>query len=175
MARNVEIKAKVSDLPKLRRRVESLADRGPALIEQEDTFFLCPSGRLKLRRFSDGTGELIFYQRPDGNGPRESQYFISATHDPRSLTTVLTGAYGVRGVVRKRRALFLAGQTRIHLDEVEDLGTFLELEVVLDEDQTAEEGTEIAQKFMKDLDIADTTLVPQAYIDLLDNEEKDKN
>jgi adenylate cyclase class IV len=64
----------------------------------------------------------------------------------------------------------LVGQTRIHLDEVEDLGTFLELEVVLDEDQTTEEGAEIARKLMKDLDVADTTLIHQAYIDLLDND-----
>jgi predicted adenylyl cyclase CyaB len=168
MARNVEIKAKVSDLPALRQHAESMADRGPTLIEQEDTFFLCPSGRLKLRRFSEGTGELIFYQRPDTNGPRQSQYFISAIPDPQSLTTVLTRAYGIRGVVRKRRTLFWVGQTRIHLDEVDDLGTFIELEVVLEEHQTSSDGIEIARKIMKDLDVAESALVDKAYIDLLE-------
>ena len=174
MARNIEIKARVSDLPALRRRVESMADRGPTLIEQEDTFFHCPSGRLKLRCFSDGEGELIFYQRPDADGPRESQYFISATPDSKSLTTVLTHAYGVRGVVCKRRMLFWIGQTRIHLDEVEDLGTFLELEVVLEEHQSTTDGIEIARKLMNDLDVTESALVPQAYIDLLINEKEDK-
>ncbi len=168
MARNVEIKAKVSDLTLLRGRVESVAHRGPTLIEQEDTFFECPSGRLKLRRFSDQKGELIFYQRPDADGPRESQYFISTTPDPQTLRTVLTRAYGVRGVVRKRRTLFWIGQTRIHLDEVEDLGAFLELEVVLEQHQTTTDGIEIAQKLMEDLEVDETALVSQAYIDLLD-------
>jgi predicted adenylyl cyclase CyaB len=122
----------------------------------------------------DGEGELIFYQRPDAGGPRESQYFISATHDPKSLTTVLTHAYGVRGLVCKRRTLFWIGQTRIHLDEVEDLGTFLELEVVLEEHQSTSDGIEIARKLMKDLDVDENALVSKAYIDLLGNEKEDK-
>jgi adenylate cyclase len=168
MARNVEIKAKISDLTLLRRRVEAVAQGGPILIEQEDTFFDCPKGRLKLRRFSDREGELIFYQRPDAEGPRESQYSISPTSDPQILTMVLSHAYGVRGVVRKRRTLFWIGQTRIHLDEVDGLGTFLELEVVLEEHQSTSDGIEIAQKLMRDFEIDENALVPRAYIDLLE-------
>jgi predicted adenylyl cyclase CyaB len=151
----------------LRRHVEPVAQRGPTLIEQEDTFFNCPEGRLKLRRFSDREGELIFYQRPDAEGPRESTYFISPTSDPQSLASVLTYAYGVRGIVRKHRTVFWVGQTRIHLDEVEGLGEFIELEVVLEEHQSTSDGVEIARKLMKDLEIEEGDLVSQAYIDLM--------
>lgn len=74
---------------------------------------------------------------------------------------------GVRGVVRKKRALYMVGQTRIHLDEVEGLGAFVELEVVMQPDQSQTEGIQIARELMAKLEIQDTELVDHAYIDLL--------
>jgi adenylate cyclase len=168
MRRNVEIKARVGDLSALRQRVEPLADDGPRVLQQEDTFFHCPNGRLKLRRLSSREGELIYYRRHDSKGPRESDYIISPTHEPRTLTKALSGAFGIRGVVRKRRTLFLVGQTRVHLDEVEGLGTYLELEVVLKPDQTAQEGMRVAGELMVNLGIEESDLVGGAYIDLLE-------
>jgi predicted adenylyl cyclase CyaB len=168
MGRNVEIKAKVEDLAGLRNRVEPLADRGPIVIHQEDTFFACPSGRLKLRRVSEREGELIFYQRPDSSQPTESLYFLSRCQDPDGLTQVLSRALAVRGVVRKRRTLYWMGQTRIHLDEVDHLGTYLELEVVLEDRQSAGEGTIIAQEILGRLGIQENALVKEAYIDILE-------
>jgi predicted adenylyl cyclase CyaB len=73
----------------------------------------------------------------------------------------------VRGIVRKQRALFLAGQTRIHLDEVEGLGSFVELEVVLQAHQSHADGVQIARGLMAKLEIQDSDLVEQGYIDLL--------
>ncbi len=72
MGRNVEIKARVEDMAALVARVEDVADSGPTVLRQEDTFFPSPKGRLKLRRFADGTGELIFYQRPDTSEPEKN-------------------------------------------------------------------------------------------------------
>jgi adenylate cyclase class IV len=69
--------------------------------------------------------------------------------------------------VRKRRTLFLAGRTRIHLDRVEELGDFLELEVVLDESEPAEGGVEEAHRLMDALGIDLSRLVAGAYVDLL--------
>jgi len=80
---------------------------------------------------------------------------------------VLSNALGVRGVVRKRRTLFLVGQTRIHLDEVENLGLFVEIEVVLSLQQTVSEGVHIAEEIMEKLGISRDDLVEKAYIDLL--------
>lgn len=168
MSRNIEIKARVGDLVALRKRVEPLADSGPRTLHQEDTFFLCPNGRLKLRRLSQQEGELIAYRRSDAVEPRESDYVISATSEPDRLAETLTRALGIRGVVRKRRTLFLVGQTRVHLDEVEGLGAFLELEVVLRPEQSPSEGERTARELMARLEIEEGDLVGQAYIDLLE-------
>jgi predicted adenylyl cyclase CyaB len=168
VGRNVEIKARVGDPAAVRARAAAMADGPAELIFQHDTFFHCPDGRLKLRRFSDGHGELIFYRRDDGSGPKESRYRKSPTADPDSLLETLSAALGVAGIVRKERVLYLAGQTRIHLDEVEGLGHFLELEVVLDDDQTARDGERIAHELMAGLGITGDDLVAVAYIDLLE-------
>jgi len=121
MARNVEIKARLDDLESRIALAEVLAGGPGETIEQEDVFFRCDSGRLKLRFFSDGRGELIHYRRPDLAGPKTADYFVTGTVDPEALRTVLDRACGIIGVVRKIRRLFIAGRTRIHLDTVEGL------------------------------------------------------
>ena len=171
MARNVEIKARVADRIGLERRVARLAERGPSPILQRDTFFHCAYGRLKLRDFGDGSGELIAYQRPDGSAPRLSTYLRSPTSDPASLRLALAAACGVRGEVRKRRTLYLIGATRVHLDEVDGLGDFVELEVVLREDQVAADGEALAHRLREALEIPSAALVGPAYIDLLEQKE----
>lgn len=167
MPRNVEIKAHVADLPGLERRAAELADSGPESIYQDDTFFACPGGRLKLRDFGNGRGELIFYQRADESGPKPSYYRIAPTTDPDSLRQVLLEAYGSPGRVIKHRTLYLAGRTRIHLDRVEGLGDFMELEVVLTEDETPDQGRAEARRLMTDLGITADALLEGAYLDLI--------
>ena len=167
MGRNVEIKARAPDLQGLRRRVEELADEGPTIIRQEDTFFHCQAGRLKLRTFSPSQGELIFYERQDTILPKESHYRILPTSDPSSMREILCSALGIIGVVKKERTLYLVGQTRVHLDIVDGLGEFMELEVVLSAGQTEAEGRLVAEGMMKALQIPATALVKGAYIDLL--------
>ena len=75
---------------------------------------------------------------------------------------------GIRGVIKKNRSLYIVGHTRIHLDKVENLGTFLELEVVLSAEQNENEGISIANDFLKKLGIDKKDLVDKAYIDLLE-------
>ena len=168
MARNIEIKARIESVDGILPRVAPLADSGPVEIIQDDTFFPCETGRLKLRAFSADRGELIFYRRADQRGPKESFYVVSPTTSPETLRETLTLAYGHAGRVRKNRTLFLAGRTRIHLDRVEGLGDFLELEVVLTDGETAESGEAIARDLMKKLGIRPDHLIEGAYIDLLD-------
>jgi predicted adenylyl cyclase CyaB len=166
--RNIEIKARLSadHFKSIVARCTSLVIGAPQTIDQVDTFFNCPNGRLKLREFDDGTAELIFYRRTDQAGPKRSSY-IRATCDAESTKAALAEAYGVRGVVKKQRLLFLVDQTRVHLDRVEHLGTFLELEVVMRPEQTDDEGQKIADKLMSQLQIEPAQLVETAYIDLL--------
>jgi len=63
MARNIEIKARIENIEAVVQKATALADQGPIEIFQDDTFFICQNGRLKLRMFSPGQGELIFYIR----------------------------------------------------------------------------------------------------------------
>lgn len=171
VARNIEIKARSID-PESQERMAARLATGPALlVEQEDTFFHVPRGRLKLRDFGDGTGELIEYDRPDSLGPKQSTYLRSPTNNPHSLKSVLAAALGVRAVVKKRRMVFLAEQSRIHLDEVEGLGRFIELEVVLRPEQDDEEGRLIAERLMSELGIEPSALIGGAYVDLMAQEE----
>ncbi len=156
------------DLAAVRKRAEELADEGPTVLEQEDTFFVCPRGRLKLRRFAGSApAELIYYERPEAPGPKESRYLVHLTSDPDGLGEVLSAALGVRGVVRKRRTLYHIGPTRVHLDEVEGLGRFVELEVVVRRGSATHEGRVIARQLMTELGILPDQLVEKAYIDLL--------
>lgn len=167
MGRNIEIKARIADLPALRKIAERIAEEPGETLFQEDIFYESARGRLKLRILAEDRGELIAYERPAASGPRESSYRIYPTAAPRLLAEILGSAFAVRGIVRKRRLLFLTGQTRIHLDDVAGLGSFLEFEVVLRNEQAAEEGIAIARSLMKVFGIADKDLVPDAYIDLL--------
>ncbi|XP_032913425.1 uncharacterized protein LOC116995147 [Catharus ustulatus] len=190
MRRNVEVKAR------LRAREEALgaalrlqglpqvcpeAGQGPGegqrlpqvcpgagqVLLQTDTFFRVPRGRLKLRRTQDGRGELIFYERPDSAGPKLSSFSITPTADPEGLQAVLSQSLGVLGTVHKERLLFLLGQTRLHLDRVQGLGDFLELEVVLRPEQSVQDGQRVAQELLRHFGIQEQDLICGAYLDLL--------
>jgi predicted adenylyl cyclase CyaB len=165
---NIEIKARARDFAELRRRAEALSDGPVQVIPQEDTFFHTPKGRLKLRQLAPDRGQLVYYERPDQDGPKRSNYHIFETSDPTGLKTNLSLALGVRGVVRKTRYLYLVGQTRVHLDEVEGLGEFMELEVVLRPEQSDAEGQPIAQDLMTRLGVRQDDLLEGAYMDLLE-------
>lgn len=175
MARNIEIKASVPDLAPVRSRATAIATAPVAFIEQVDTFFVPGAGgdhnRLKVREFADGSGELIAYSRPDQKGPKTSTYLRSPCADASLLVEVLSAALPVRGVVSKRRELWLVGRTRIHLDEVEQLGTFVELEVVLADGESTEAGEREAHALLTLLGIPTSALIAGAYVDLLERRE----
>ena len=167
MPANIEIKARVAHPAALMNRALELATAPPQTILQTDTFFPVAEGRLKTREFADGTGELIFYRRPDATGPKTSDYAITRTEDGAGLGKILSASLGTRGVVVKRRILLMAGRTRIHLDEVEVLGSFLELEVVLKDGEDPAVGEAEAADLMGKLGVASADLVSGAYIDML--------
>ncbi|MFH1311713.1 MAG: class IV adenylate cyclase [Candidatus Eisenbacteria bacterium] len=167
MARNIEIKARIRSIADVITRVAAIATDGPTEIVQDDIFFDCDTGRLKLRILSEERGELIYYRRADQQGPKESFYLLSPTESPYSLLEVLSLSNKQAGRVEKHRTLFLAGRTRIHLDCVKGLGDFLELEVVLDDGKSAETGIAEAHAMMEQLGIDESQLVEGAYVDLL--------
>lgn len=137
------------------------------VLAQTDTFFVVPKGRLKLREFGDGSGELIAYERANDAGPRESSYTVAKCDDVRALSEALTRSLVVKGRVVKRREVFLVGRTRVHLDQVDNLGAFVELEVVLRDGEPVQAGEHEARQLMERLGILPGALVSGAYIDLL--------
>jgi adenylate cyclase class IV len=167
VARNVEIKARIAGIDALLPRARALADGDAQRLEQDDTFFRVPHGRLKLREFSDGSAELIHYHRPDTGAAKLSDYVRTPVPSPASMREALERALGTIGRVRKQRLLLMAGATRIHLDRVEDLGEFIELEVVLRDAQSERDGVLIAERLMRELGLAAAPRIAGAYLDLL--------
>jgi predicted adenylyl cyclase CyaB len=175
MARNIEIKARTQHFEQLRERAAQLATDAPLIFRQQDFFYDVPRGRLKLRQFDDGTpAELIFYQRDDRDGPKASYYTRSPVTNPEAMHALLATALTTRGIVSKERHVYLIGRTRIHLDRVDGLGDFVELEVVLAQDDDEEGGHAEARAMFKSLGVSEADLVPVAYVDLLNAEDEPK-
>ena len=170
MPANIEIKARAQDFAGIKSRAEKLSDTPVEIIPQEDIFFNVPQGRLKLRILASDRGQLIFYTRPDQDGPKRSDYYIAETSDPENLKRVLELSYGIRGTVKKTRYLYLVGQTRVHLDDVDGLGQFVELEVVMQDGQADAEGQEIAEGLMTSLGVERSDLLEGAYMDILEKQ-----
>jgi len=121
-------------------------------------------GRLKLREQldpADRPAELISYVRPDRPDARISAYRVVTVHDPQGLAEALNDVLGVRAVVEKRRRLLIHHDTRIHLDEVEGLGTFVELE------STERDERRVAE-IRETLAITDDRLIARGYADMLE-------
>jgi predicted adenylyl cyclase CyaB len=168
MPRNVEIKARVEAPNVLRRRAAALSTSPVEVLRQVDTFYVVPEGRLKLRVLGPDACELIFYDRRDISAAKASDYVVVRSDDPEGFARILSSVLEVRGVVVKTRFLYRVGQTRIHVDDVEGLGSFMELEVVLGHGQTVDDGAKIAERLMVELGLETAHRVAGAYIDLLE-------
>jgi predicted adenylyl cyclase CyaB len=168
MPSNIEFKARLQDAAFAHATATRLSGVPPEILHQTDFFFSCHDGRLKLRMFGQGVGELIFYQRVDSAGPRRSDYQIARTGDAEVLLAILHRTLQCVGKVSKIRTVYLVGQTRIHIDQVEGLGDFVEVEVVLRPDQSDREGHQIAKEFLNEFRIPEEQLLSKAYIDLLE-------
>ncbi len=193
MAQNIEIKARATNFASQLKLAEQISDKALEILVQRDTFFKVADGRLKLREFHDDSpdtvsdtvsdtraAQLIFYRRIDTSGPKLSEYHITETDDAIGLKSVLQKAYGIRQVVNKVRSLYMVGRTRLHFDAVENLGDFIELEVVLGEHDSVQGGEAPsetrarakaeAEALMQQLNIQASDLIDVAYVDLLEKQ-----
>ncbi|XP_063233388.1 uncharacterized protein LOC134537081 isoform X1 [Bacillus rossius redtenbacheri] len=193
MPRNVEIKAKLTDVEFVVRKAKELSSSEGEIQRQHDVFFNVPNGRLKLRYMQGGDAMLIFYDREDTQGPKLSVFEKVVVPSGELTESLLKSALGVKGVVRKTRRLFLVGQTRVHVDSVQDLGDYMELEVateffrrfprhcstsnwrpvqhqvMLEDSQSLEDGQAIARSLIGQLGVREDDLVCGAYLDLLNS------
>ncbi|XP_026468992.1 uncharacterized protein LOC113372869 [Ctenocephalides felis] len=178
MDRNIEIKAKLPNKTEVISKLKSITSTQGELIPQHDIFYKVPNGRLKLRIFPDETSTLVHYNRPDISGPKLSEYTKfniegqNCKQQTEALKAILSSSLGLIGEVKKTRLLFLIGQTRVHIDAVEGLGDFVELEVVLNETQSVKDGEGIADEIMLQLGIKESDLLTHAYFDMIQDRDK---
>jgi predicted adenylyl cyclase CyaB len=164
---NIEIKVPLPERPAVERRLEELGAQRQWARRQRDTFFEVVSGWLKLREAEGAGPELIAYQRSTAEtGPRPSEYEIAALPDAELWKRLLGRVLPQEVVVAKERTLWLYRHTRIHLDRVDDLGDYLELETVAREIDLAE-AREESDHVIEALHLDRSTFLARPYRDLL--------
>jgi predicted adenylyl cyclase CyaB len=163
---NLELKVRCSSLETAREVVRPIAHASTVEV-QTDTFFRAVHGRLKLREIDSQAAVLIWYERADDVVARLSAYHLVPVVDPAGLKIALTAALGVRGVVRKRREIYLWHNVRIHLDEVAGLGNFLEFEAVLNADEDQATARDRLEHLCQLLGVTAADHLAVAYADLL--------
>ncbi len=186
---NFEFKACLHEAEQVRGVMQQRGAEVINVMRQIDTYFHAPQGRLKLREIafeasattpaSPARAELIFYQRVDEATVKRSDYLIAPVLEPQRMTEVLAATLGVRIVVKKRRELYLLGyhntthaphlpHIRVHLDQVETLGSFVEVEAVVGEGITATLAQREAQTLLEQFGVRAEDLMHGSYSDLLE-------
>lgn len=178
---NLEFKARLRNLAHIQAVLAQYRIALAATLRQTDAYFQAQNGRLKLREIDGNTAQLIFYRRPDQAEVKRSDYLIAPVTSAAALREVLDAACGARTVVKKTRELYLlprqfgayAGQAasdliRLHVDAVEGLGHFLEIEVIVREDEHQQIAEQEAKFWLQELGIAPEDVLAKSYADLLE-------
>jgi len=175
--KNIEIKARCRDLARVRDAARSEGAVPHGVLHQTDTYFHVPVGRLKLREIEssgspqggDATrcAELIFYRRSDDAGPKASEYEVAPVTEASRMCAALAAALGIWIVVEKRRELWILDNVRIHLDEVTGLGSFLELEAVVDNAHAEDVCHQAVRRLLDLFEVGDDDRIRDSYSDLL--------
>ncbi len=164
----VELKARYEDLGKARALLSGATSLGTVV--QLDTYFSLGGRRLKLRSI-DGTkeGQLVYYERPDASGVKESRVLLASVSDAAAVCEMLTRILPVKAEVRKTREVYRFQGVQIHLDTVTGLGKFLEFEKILADDSEREEGQKTLEALRRYFQIPEEDLMASSYSDLLES------
>ncbi|HDP98652.1 MAG TPA: CYTH domain-containing protein [bacterium] len=164
---NIEIKASCNDLDQIREILKKEGAEFVGLDQQTDTYFNSQQGRLKLR---EGNIEncLIHYQRQNQAGPKVSEVMLYHPQPSAGLKELLSVALGVRGVVRKKREIYFIENVKFHLDSVEQLGAFVEIEAIdASGDISRETLLEQCKTYLSLFDISAAQLINNSYSDMI--------
>ncbi|HDL19270.1 MAG TPA: CYTH domain-containing protein [Bacteroidetes bacterium] len=165
--KNIELKARCDDACEAESQAKGIGAIYQWRKRQTDTYFRVPNGRLKMREEDGKIPQLISYFRADRPGERESEYQLLNIPESSTLKKMLSGTLGVLVVVKKTRTLFLYENVRIHLDQVESLGDFIEFEGVIRNAAGVEDTQKKILRLKKQFAIAEADLVKYSYSDLL--------
>ncbi len=161
----IEFKARCGDHRRIREILRKKSARFVGEDHQIDTYFRVPQGRLKLRE-GDIENALVFYSRPNQAGPKQSDVVLAKVPAEAELRPVLEKALGVLTAVDKRREIYFVENVKVHLDRVEGLGEFVEVEAI----GSADEVTKLREQcegFLVDFGIGAEDLEEGSYSDLL--------
>ena len=165
---NVEIKAKCFHLKKVEAFLVTNNASFVGTDYQKDTYFHVSSGRLKLRQ-GNIENNLIFYTRNNQPGPKQSDFHLVKFEDGKALENLLTEALGVKVIVEKKRSIYYINNVKIHLDELDGFGTFVEIEAsnINAEDKTIDDLRKQCEALMAAFDITEGDLIHNSYSDIL--------
>jgi predicted adenylyl cyclase CyaB len=164
----IELKARLKSISYARNIIIGMGAQKKGTYKQIDTYFNTTSGRLKLRKvIGEDSSNLVYYAREDIPGLKKSDIIILKICEPETLKAILECSIGVKVDVTKTREIYKYHGTQIHLDEVEELGTFVEFERPI---QDLQSDREVLKVLMHELKIKPKDLVNVSYSDLkLDN------
>jgi predicted adenylyl cyclase CyaB len=164
---NIEIKAWCSEPDKIRAILLERNADFKGIDQQIDSYFKVPKGRLKLRE-GDIENSLIFYNRSNKIGPKQAEVYLYNPESNTELKEILVNALGILVTVKKKREIYLIDNVKFHIDAVDNLGAFIEIEAI---DTTGEIGTnkllEQCQRYMSIFDISKEELIDCSYSDML--------
>ncbi|HEX6182061.1 MAG TPA: class IV adenylate cyclase [Chitinophagaceae bacterium] len=164
---NIEIKARTTRAAEIRKYLQ---ENGAAFIgtdHQADTYFNVTNGRLKLRE-GKIENNLIFYSRAETGGTKQSNVEMMQVADPPVLRNILAKAMGVLAVVNKRREIYYIDNVKFHLDTLEGLGEFVEIEACdRFEHIPVERLKEQCEEYMKLFGVKEEDLVKKSYSDMV--------
>ncbi|MDR0792895.1 MAG: class IV adenylate cyclase [Chitinophagaceae bacterium] len=164
---NIEIKAKCSCPEKAEAFLLNAGADFKGIDRQKDTYFHVPSGRLKLRQ-GNIEQNLIFYNRPDQKGPKQSDFSLAPVADGQALENILEKSLGIKTIVDKERKIFFIENVKFHIDTVKGLGAFIEIEAGNKNfpDKTIEDLKAQCKMYMEALEIKDEDLIYNGYSDM---------
>jgi predicted adenylyl cyclase CyaB len=164
--KNLEAKFRLDDLARAESRATALGYTRRATLNQYDTFFRVPNGKLKLREENAGAA-LIFYRRSDSGTLMLSNYEIAPVTDPATTRHILDAALGTLATVEKVRILLTRDNIRLHLDRVASLGDFGEIEAVIPDGADPELSRAAVDELLAALEIIPADLIDVSYFEML--------
>ena len=166
--KNIEIKARYSKTNRAREILKTIETEFSRTEIQTDTYYNIENGRLKIREIESGPSQLVHYFRENKAGPRPSRYEIVSLREVKKVKARLQEEHGLLGIVKKKREIWVWKNVRIHLDVVDGLGRFLELEAVVDKEEDMKNDETKVRWLMEKFDIEEKDLVAESYIDMVE-------
>ena len=164
---NFEFKARTTDLHNLEKKLSGLNPKFIGEDNQTDTYFNVPKGRLKLRE-GNIENSLIYYERENTAEAKQSDVLLFQHNPDKTLKDILIKVHGIKVIVEKKRRIYFIDNVKFHFDNIEGLGTFIEVEAI-DKDGSLgiEKLKEQADKYVKFFAIQPADFIAMSYSDLI--------